>query len=277
MNEEEEACGPWVHGAGVILLPKELNLTQVRTAYVEALDRLGLPRGDTPADDLNASQVMSYDSGIALRNAPGGEHTALAISKALGGRRALLVQPLGKGQVWTYVLYVDGHVMDRHASCPEWIPDDYLGDPDFDEYERHHGRAKALRDYMGTWRGNAVRIAELFGADVARVEPYLRQFTSSELSEWRNLRKKYAEHKVQPTDRFSIASPWVLVHFIEQLGFSGFRDDYWFPEARGSESKAIYWPAQHRGPRELGVRPACARDPFPFGGFFWSHQAICET
>ena len=238
MDPEEEAFGPYVHGASVILLPRQTDVASVRATYLEGLDHLQLPYSDTPSNDSApqdvsqqpvASRFLHYDGGIAIYHPHGGEHTAQGIS-GLSSKEVVLVQPLGKARIWTYVLYRNGHLMDRHASCPEWIPEDYLGDPDFNDYERIHGRAKALRDYMDTWQGDGRMISDLFEAERSTVEPYLRQFTLAELSEWQEMRKKYSEHKVRSEDRFSIASPWVLVHFIEQLGFSGFRDDYWYEE-----------------------------------------------
>jgi hypothetical protein len=189
----------------------------------------------------------------------------------------MLVQPLGKAYIWTYVLYRDGHMVSRYASCPEWIPEGLLGDPEFEEYEAVHGREKALSDYMRTWAGDPHLVGRLFGVPVPEFASYLRQFTLAELAEWGDMRKRYADHKVRADDRYSIASPWVLTHFIERLGFRAFRDTYWNPEADQDRSTAppVYTPSSYTRAPGGDPPPRCADFPFPFGGFFWGHDEVC--
>jgi hypothetical protein len=189
----------------------------------------------------------------------------------------VLVQPLGKARIWTYVVYRDGHMVDRFASCPEWIPEGELGDLEFREYERIHGRERAARDYMRTWQGDPQLIGELFEVQVSGHGPYLRQFTQAQLAEWGEQREKYADHKVRPDDRYSIASPWVFVHFIEHLGFPEFRHAYFDEESRRRRWGAapVYSPAVYKRSSVACEMPPCASEPFPFAGFFWNHETIC--
>jgi hypothetical protein len=284
-DAEDEAFGPIVHGCSVFLLPGITGAEQLRRTYLECLRTAGLPHGDLPSafedpTDIYQGPVPTFFLTIRGRSViycPIGDETIAPLLSSLLHTPVLLVQPLGKAVLWTYVLYGDGHMVSRYASCPEWIPAGYLGDPDFDEYERVHGRANALREYMDTWAGDPELIGRLFDAPISKIAPYMRQFTLAELGEWGSLRKRYAEHKVRPEDRYSIASPWVLVHFVEQLGIEGFRDIYFDIERRRACRSApeVYSPAQYRMSHTSNERPPCSRDPFPYGGFFRSHEAIC--
>jgi len=286
-DPEDEAFGPICHGCSTFLLPGMRDGEELKRSYLETMRSAGYPFSDNPSDfeDPNniyqgphATGFLSSGRHSLIQHPIGGEHSAQLIS-ALLHTYVCLVEPLGKAMIWTYVLYRDGHMVDRHASCPEWIPSGYLGDLDFDEYERIHGREKALREYMATWAGRTELISKLFEAPLSEVQPYLRQFTLSELGDWGQLRKKYADHKARADDRYSIASPWVLVHFVERLGFKDFRDVY-FDVNRGRpfwSASPVYSPAQYKDPSLTYPRPLCVRDPFPFGGFFRNHEAVCGS
>lgn len=286
-DPNREAFGAAIHGSPILLFPGLGEATHLRSAYIELLRSKGWPHSEREATFADSSEDAQefLPVNFLVRGGHGlinFVHTsacadAATMSDQLGST-VIKIQPLGKGAIWTYTLFSRGHLIDRFASWPEWIPDSNIGDLEFDAYVQENGRSEAVKEYLPTWKGDVERIAELFGVAITEIAPYMRQFTNEEMQAYR-AKGNYSELKVHPEDRYSFASPWVLLHFIERLGFSGFRDWHWSdaspppPWSAASLLAPYTWSAPEGSPTSF--RPPCTE--FCSWGFFRSHDAVCKS
>jgi hypothetical protein len=277
--------GPYVHGRSLVLFPDVLSPSHVRNAYIESLEEVEWPVSDSKIqfvdqDDQSEPGIptcfFTASGGTAIVDPRFGYRTAAQLSAALF-TSVLTFVPLGKGAIWTCLLYQNGHLINRHASCPQWIPEGELGDVEFEAFAENRGTGMALREYAKTWRADANVMAETFSVSPSVLAPYLRQFTLAEWDDYHQERKDWHELMASPDDVHCLASQYAFLHLVERLGFQGIVSGYWNPDGQPPSrwsAPPVYSPWRGvSGPYKLAP---CTEEPFPFGGFFRSHDEACQ-
>ena len=172
-----------------------------------ALTQYALKRGGTlepdPSSDSDNSLILSEEVNGVCVVYPGTffewDDASAFISLQLG--KPVFSFHIHDGDLWMYLLYQHGKVIDKFNPLPEY----------WEELEKSE---------VSTWKGNAALVASLIPTlDPAKIAKYLVPWGDEILSS--DVRKK-----AYPEDEFFYGDDWQLVDFLKRLGLDYPLDDH---------------------------------------------------
>jgi hypothetical protein len=160
-----------------------------------------LVEADLTTDDDGCSVISEGTSGVTVLYPGdffGWDNAAEYLSKRL--RRPVFSFHIHDGDLWMYLLYENGDVVDQFNSMPDYWQE--LGD-----------------DERRSWQGNAIEVAR-------RVPGLVPEQITRYLVQWGDeVFESVGRTKAYPADKFYYGDDWQMVDFMNKLGLEVPIDD----------------------------------------------------
>lgn len=271
------AAGPVSEGCHIATLPFSATLADLRDFTRQAAEKVGVQMSDQSGEavamktplaggPVRTSFAHAGKAGVIIHPDRYRHETSRILSRLL--KWPVLVCGNMCDYVWWYLLFLNGHLLDRHCSVPER----FLEEMDGDDYLSTARRERKL--HHDSWKGRPSVLAKAFSVPESLVKPYLMQFTQAEIESLRASEHEFIERKGFPDDRFSLASQWAFADLLARMGMPGIveivqRSD----EIKDREAYALYSPTVVGRLESDAQAPECAS--YAWQGVFTHHDGVC--